>query len=91
MSKVRRPDPVMRQVQVSEAKEHLGSLIQEVRSGHVPVQFSRYGKPVAVLVSSEDFEEMRRIQDAWKVAQIRAALDGPTFDLGEVLDELNIA
>ncbi len=73
------------------AKTQFGELLMKAQ--REPVMISKHGKPVAVMISAEDFE-------AWKMASLRAAVDegdrdiangemaeGPAF-LNKLKDEL---
>lgn len=66
-----------RSVSVAEAKSQLTRLLREAEGGSA-VEIRRRGKPVAVLVSLEDFERIQReipsVLDAWEGA---VAEEGP--------------
>ncbi len=44
---------------IAEAKNNLPQLIHKVEEG-TPVQFTRRGKPVAVLLSTDEYQRMRQ-------------------------------
>jgi len=48
----------MKAITVREAKSRLTGLIQEIEKRQ-PVRLTHYGKPVAVLISNEEFERMK--------------------------------
>ena len=48
-----------KRVSVAEAKDRLPALIHEAEESHSPVEITRRGKVVAVLVSSADYERQR--------------------------------
>jgi prevent-host-death family protein len=45
-----------RRVSVAEAKNHLPALIHEVEGSHVPLEITRRGKTVAVLLSTAAYQ-----------------------------------
>lgn len=49
----------MSEVSVAEAKTHLARLLQQVEAGET-VRITRRGKPVAVLVSHDDYERTHK-------------------------------
>jgi len=50
-----------RQVSAAEAKNHLGDFLRDAESGEV-VLITRYGKPVAALVSADDAARLERLK-----------------------------
>jgi prevent-host-death family protein len=77
---------VPRKVSLAEARDHLTGLVRDVERGH-RVELTRRGKPVAVLVSREEYDRLRaeRLSPAaalraWREAA-PAGYDG--FDLPE--------
>jgi antitoxin YefM len=54
-------------IPLQEAREKLGVLVAQVHHAHAPVTITRHGHPEAVLVSSEDYKELkeklRKFQD----------------------------
>jgi prevent-host-death family protein len=49
-----------RRVSVAEAKDRLPALIHEAEESHAPVEITRRGKVVAVLVSSAEYAPRRK-------------------------------
>lgn len=49
----------MTSVPLSEAKDNLSALVDQVERTHDIVTVTRHGKPVAVLMSPDDLESMR--------------------------------
>ncbi len=47
-----------RKVSLAEARDHLTGLVRDVERGH-SVELTRRGKPVAVLVSLEEYDRLR--------------------------------
>lgn len=58
-------------VTVSDAREQLASIIDQVRSEHEPVFLSRRGRRVAAVIDADDLEHL--IELAEDMADIRAA------------------
>jgi prevent-host-death family protein len=56
---------------LSKAREELGTLVNRVSIGRERVVISRNGKGIAAVVSMEDLELIRRLEDA---ADLKAAL-----------------
>lgn len=78
-------------VSLSDARNGLSDLVNRARFGGERVQLSSRGKPVAVLLSVEDFEALEALEDA---ADVRAydeakaeheAGDGKTYSMDEVM------
>lgn len=60
-------------VSLSDARNGLSDLVNRARFGGERVQLSSRGKPVAVLLSVEDFEGLEALEDA---ADVRAYDEG---------------
>ncbi len=55
----------MEAVSIAEAKSHLSQLIHQTENGK-PIYLSRHGKPVAVLVSREQYDRLTVVEEsAW--------------------------
>lgn len=68
-----------RRVSVAEAKNHLPALIHEVEGSQAPVEITRRGKTVAVLLSSEAYRRDKRSEGLVAgLARIRAKYGGTT-------------
>jgi prevent-host-death family protein len=72
---------------VAEAKDRLPSVVRE--TGTSPVEITRRGRPVAVLLSLEDFERLQRGRESFGAAYDRfratadlssAGIDPGTFE-----------
>lgn len=61
-----------RRVSVAEAKDNLPALIHEAEASHAPVEITRRGKIVAVLLSSADYE--RRVEPKEGIVEIAARI-----------------
>ena len=55
----------------SDAKNNFGELLEFARKN--PVKIERNGRPVAVVISHEEFQRMEAIEDAWWVKQAEEA------------------
>ena len=68
----------MKTLPLSEAKSQLSSLVEQVRALDDQVTITRNGRPVAVLVSAEEFERWKETievrGDAALMKEIRAGL-----------------
>ena len=74
---------------VSEAREKLADAVETARTE--PVVLERYGRPVAVLVSPERYEEMlAALEDAEDVDAFDAAMaeEGPNVPWDQVMTDL---
>lgn len=64
----------MRYLQVEEARKKLGRLV-EAAAGGEPVVIGRRGAQRAVLVSGEEYERLRRVEEEAARLRLREALD----------------
>ena len=71
----------------AEAKSHLGDLLRLAERGD-EVVITRYGKPVAALVSAEEFAQLERLRAAGPGAGL-AGLVRRWHDSGEFASELD--
>ena len=83
-------DVTMDTVTANEAKTRFGELL--LRSQREPVQISRNGKPVAILISAEDFESVEALKLQLLQTRANRALAeieaGTTVDGEDFFDEL---
>lgn len=63
---------IMKTVSATEAKNRLGALIGEVVNGQEDVVIENHGRPRAVLISYELYQEL---QEAWEQRERREALE----------------
>lgn len=75
-------------VPISEAKTNLSGLVDAVRTDGEARVIVRHRKPAAVLVSVEDWVDLRRMRERQYAAELRAALAEGTTPLKAVLREL---
>ena len=80
----------MKTVMMAEAKAKLSALVDEVRTSETAIQICKRKKPAAYLVRAEEYDRLRGIDDSARVLQLREALEGRTFDLREVLEDLEL-
>lgn len=66
----------------SDAKREFGEVLMRVQKE--PLGISRNGKPVAVVMSATDFEELQAIKETWLKAELQKALD--SRKCGQVVD-----
>lgn len=59
---------------LAQANKGIGSIIIDAK--HAPVAITRHGKPVAILVSPDEFERLERLEDAHWIAESKKALKG---------------
>jgi prevent-host-death family protein len=69
---------------IAEAKNNLSGLVHEAEQGH-PVRLTRRGKPVAVLISTEQYERLSKPRK--KIEWGAAVIDTKTFKFDR--DEAN--
>ena len=65
----------------SDAKNNFGELLEFARKN--PVRIERNGRPVAVMVSAEEFERMEAVEDAWWANQADLAMKEGTIGVEE--------
>lgn len=65
---------------VSEARAELSDLLGKVQHGSEQVTILRNGKPVAVIVSMEDYDFLESAEDAFWVKRLEAIEAEPGYD-----------
>lgn len=74
----------------TDAKREFGDLLLKVQS--TPVGINKNGKPVAVVVSASEYEELDAIRQEWFRAELRKGMDdlqaGLVTDGESVIDRL---
>jgi prevent-host-death family protein len=86
-------------VPFTEARAHLTELLDEVEARHEHVVITRNGRPVAVVVSPDEWEALAEtveiLQDEETLAALRESEEdvraGRVFSLDEVRRELGLA
>jgi prevent-host-death family protein len=71
---------------VSEAQKNFDHLLELAQKN--PVKIERNGRPVAVMISHEEFERMEAMEDAWWARQAQEASKEGFFDQKESEDFL---
>jgi prevent-host-death family protein len=64
----------MATVTVADAKNHFSDLLRRAEYGGERVIVERHGKPVAVIVSTDDLKRLEALEDAADVRDAQAAL-----------------
>ena len=80
----------MKSVALTEAKTRLSSLVDEVRSSGESIEIREQGEPAVYLVEVETFKRLRGIEDSFRAEQLRRDLEGPRYDLEDVLAKLGL-
>lgn len=65
----------MRTVPLSEAKDKLSGLVEDVDSTHEIVTITRHGRPAAVLMSADDLESLHETLYWLSQPGVRASID----------------
>lgn len=63
----------MEVLNASDAKREFGELI--LKAQHAPVGINKNGKPVAVVVSAKEYEQLKALQQLALKAEIEAGLE----------------
>ena len=66
----------------NEAKTHFGDLL--IKAQRAPIQINKNGKPVAVVVSAEDYESMEALK--LRLIQARARQAEAAIEAGNLVD-----
>jgi len=66
----------------NEAKTHFGDLL--IKAQRSPVQINKNGKPVAVVISAEDYESMEALK--LRLVQARARQAEADIEAGNLID-----
>lgn len=61
----------MRQVTSTDFKNHFGEFLDLAKDE--PIAIGKSGKPVAVVMSAEEFDHLQRLEDAYWIARAEAA------------------
>ncbi len=69
-------------IPAAQAKTNFGSLLEKAQRG--PVAISKKGRPVAVLMSVDEFEDHQRFKLEQLRREVRAGLED--LEAGEVVD-----
>ncbi len=72
----------MDKLTANEAKTHFGDLL--LKAQRAPVQISKNGKPVAVVISNEEYESLESLK--LKLLQIRANQAEVDINSGSLID-----
>jgi len=82
----------MSELPISEARERLSEVVSRAEYAHEYTVLTRHGKPVAVVISIDDFRELQAAEDEADLAAARQALANPEPRIPhrEILAELGI-
>ncbi|MFZ1989688.1 MAG: type II toxin-antitoxin system Phd/YefM family antitoxin [Alphaproteobacteria bacterium] len=72
----------MKSVSAADAKNKFGELIDAAQ--REPVTIEKHGRPVAVVMSQEEFEEIEALKLLWLKAEIQKGYD--SIAAGRVID-----
>lgn len=61
----------MREIPLKDARDQLGSIVQDVQRSHEPTVITRYGRSEAVIIDFEEWQELEAIRDAADMAIVR--------------------
>lgn len=86
-------DSYMKEYPVSTARERLAEIIDEVQRSGDPIQLTKRGRVVAVLIDPDSFEKLsREAEDAFDRAALALSEDDDDFiPWDEVKNELGLA
>jgi prevent-host-death family protein len=78
-----------RRLSIAETRRNLASVVRAVENGDV-VELTRRGEPVAVLLSTQDYEGLtRRGGDLWEaIRAFRESTDLRELDIGSVYSDV---
>ena len=72
----------MQNISANEAKSHFGQLLDTARQE--PVTIEKHGRPVAVIMSTEDYNELEQIKLEHLRAEMKVGID--QLDKGESIE-----
>ncbi len=72
----------MDSLSANEAKTHFGELL--IKAQRAPVHINRNGKPIAVVLSAEDYESIETLKS--RLLQLRTEQAKADIESGEVVD-----
>lgn len=64
----------MEQVGIVEARKRLGTLVSRAVHAHVPVKISRSADEHAILISEDDYADLRRLREQEEIGQFKAQI-----------------
>ncbi len=80
----------METLTASDAKREFGEMLMKVQKG--PVGINKNGKPVAVVLSASEYEQLDQFREDWLKAKIQKGIEsvekGHVLDGKKVMDEL---
>ncbi len=80
----------METLTASDAKREFGEMLLKVQKE--PIGINKNGKPVAVVLSASEYEQLETLREAWLKIEIQKGIksvkDGHILDGKKVMDEL---
>ena len=74
----------MRQINSTDFKSHLGEFLELAKEEAITI--GKAGKPIAVLMAVEEYEELQRLEDAyWRARAEAAEAEGRWVDPDEAM------
>jgi len=74
-------------VGIADGKRLFSRLVDEVSKGKGRVLVTKRGKPVAVILSYQEYEKTRRMEGFTKVMESRKAFEGTGLKASEIYEE----
>lgn len=80
-------------ITTAEARKHFAELVNQVAYGKEPVILTRRGEEIAALISMEELELLRLVEDITDIAEARKALaePGENIPAGEFWKKLGLS
>ncbi len=79
-------------ISTADARKHFADIVNKVVYGKEPVVFTRRGREIAALISLDELELLRQIEDHIDIEDARKALAEPEENLSarEVWEQLGL-
>lgn len=80
-------------ITTAEARKHFAELVNQVAYGKEPVILTRRGEEIAALISMEELELLRLVEDITDIVEARKALaePGENIPAGEFWKKLGLS
>ena len=78
-------------VGIADGKRLFSRLVDEVSKGKGKVLVTKRGKPVAVILSYQEYEKRRRMEGFTKVMEARKDFEGSGLRASEIYEESRVA
>lgn len=80
----------MKTVPLSEAKNKLSQIIDEVRTRGEAVQIRKRDRDAVVIIKSESYQRLQELEDKVTRYQLKLALKGKMYPLEKVIESLDL-